>query len=102
MLPEPRAELAPDLGQELERGGVALVRDPDEPVRVGRRAEGLGSELVGRLPGHVRLEMSVAAARAEDAVVDDDHVAELRAGADRASVGRALRGSTRRRRPCRA
>ena len=83
---EPRAELAPDLGEDLERRRVALVGEPDEPVRVGRRPERLARELVGRLAGDVRLEVPAAAAAAEDAVVDDHDVAELGAGADRAAV----------------
>ena len=68
------------------------MASPSFAIRTSRCASAAGpkasaGELVGRLPGHVRLEVPVAAAGAEDAVVDDDHVAELRAGADRASVG---------------
>jgi hypothetical protein len=59
---EAGAELPPDLGQELDGGRVALVRDAHEPVGVGRRAERLAGELVGRLPRHVRLEVPVASA----------------------------------------
>src|SRR5581483_2111401 len=83
---EARAELTADLGQDLERTLVALVREADEPMRVRCRAEGLAGQLVRRLPRDVGLEVSAAAADARQAVVYEHRVAELRAGADRAAV----------------
>ena len=87
----PGAELRPISVEELDRLRVALV---SRAARAGaRRRAGPNAsrgELVGRLAGDVRLEVAVARrSPAGDAVVDDHHVAELGAGADRAAVGPA-------------
>ena len=87
------AEMPADVGEDLARGLVALVREPDQPVRVRRRAERLLCARGRGQPGHVRLEMTAPAARAlaRPAVVDDHDVAEL----DALAVGAAERTAAR-------
>ena len=76
-----RAEVAADLLEQLLRLRVALVREPDEPVRVGRGAERLLRRRGRRAAAHVRLQVATTGARAlaRPAAVDDHDVAELRA-----------------------
>jgi len=78
------AEVAADLGEDRARGLVAFVREADEPVRVGGRAERLLRGGRGGKPGDVRLEVSAPAAHAL-----------TRPG----RRGRSPRGRARRRRP---
>src|SRR5215208_1237511 len=73
-----RAEDSPDPSEELDGLPVPLVREPDEPMCVGRRAENLLSRLTRGDARAVGLHVAAAPARAGLAVVDDDHVARLR------------------------
>ena len=82
---------------------VALVRDPHEPVRVGRGAERLLRGAVAAMPVTYGLEMPATAAGAltRQPVVDDHDVAELDAAP--AAAERDARARSLRRRPrCRA
>ena len=82
---------------------VALVREPDEPVRVGRRAERLARGRGRGAARAVRLDVAAAGAGAlaRLAVVDDHDVAELGATPSRPRNS-APPGRRRRRRRCRA
>ena len=83
----PGAEVAADPGQDLTRLGVALVREPDEPVGVGGWAEGLTRRRGRGEARDIGLEVPAAPAGslAGAAVVDDHDVAELDAAAARAA-----------------
>src|SRR3954453_10602327 len=88
-----RAEVAADVGKDLARLTVALVREPDQTVRVGRRAEGVLRRQRRGETGDIRLEMAVpaAGALAGTAFMDDHHVAELDARAAVTAEGAAAR-----------
>src|SRR3954451_12646312 len=88
-----RAEVAADVGKDLARLTVALVREPDQTVRVGRRAEGVLRRQRRGETGDIRLEMAVpaAGALAGTAFMDDHHVGELDARAAVAAEGGGAR-----------
>src|SRR5581483_4234054 len=83
----PRAEMAADVRQDLPRGAVSFVREADQPVSVRGGAEGLLRRSRRGEARDVRLEVAaaVAVSLAGATVVDDHHVAELRAPAVRAA-----------------
>ena len=89
-----RAQLASDLGEELDRRRIALAREPNELMRVRVGPERLAGDRVRRGPGDVRLEVSAASAAAREAVVDEDDVTELDAGTDRSAVGATAEDQT--------
>src|SRR4051794_9293646 len=88
-----RAEVLADLGDDRARLLVALVREADETVCVGGRAERVLCRLRRREAGHVRLEMPTADAMAltGTAVVDDHGVTQF----DAAAVGAPERAAVR-------
>ena len=71
--------MAADAVEDLDRARLALLREPDEPVRVDGRPECLLRELGRGEAGHVWLEVPAPGARplARESVVHDHHVAEL-------------------------
>src|SRR5581483_5582266 len=82
-----------DVGEDLARGRVSLVREPDQPMGIRRGPERLLRRRRRSETGHVRLQMPtpVAGALTRPAVVDDHDVPELGTGSVRAAERLAVR-----------
>src|SRR5207253_2225065 len=79
-----------ELLEDLLRLHVALVREPNEPVGIGRRPERLARRLRRSIAAHVGLENAAPRSRAlrRPAVVDEHRVSELGAFTVPAAEGR--------------